>query len=197
MINLKKANKEYLREERFINGFNSDGETITYLLNGKQEISVEYDEEIELKLLDTMGKQMKDSVEQLGSIQYRAYEEQIIAATGLSLSASLLAFGECIAAKAFCFPAAVLPLITWGTEYSNYVKDAKKIDSIDKYALYLENQELLNAYAEKLFREAGEPEGFIPAYVTPNDVDGYSLKELQELIDGIKAENDEVKLTLN
>ena len=197
MINLRKQSKEHIMEERFINGFNSDGKTITYFLNGKVLASADYEESKELKLLMAMENQMKEAVENASSIQYRTYEEQLIAATGLSMCASMIFLGSGLGARPFFYPTAVLPFLTWVCEYSNYVKDTRTVESIEKYKLYLENQELLNSYAEKLFKEAGEPEGYLPAYVTPNDVDGYSLKELQELIDGIKEDNEQAKLTLD
>ena len=202
MRDISQKNKEYLRDNQFINGFYSEGNKITVYFNNKHKVVLDFDDELkkekkELELLKTMESQMKTAVDKMGAIQYSAFEEQTIAATGLTLGASLALFGDIIGGGTFFFPASLLSLTAFATEYGNYLKDETTLRSIDKYTLYLENKELLDKYAEEQFASVGSPEGYTPAYITSNDVDGYSVQELQELINGIKSDNEQSKLVLD
>ena len=75
----------------------------------------------------------------------------------------------------------------------NLTRCGKLVDAIRKYDFYNEYRFLINGYIKKLFNEEEDKEGYEPNYITVNDLDKYTLKELQELVEGIQQEYKEEK----
>ena len=81
-----------------------------------------------------------------------------------------------------------------------YSKSIKKSDEIEKYNLFLENEDLIN---EEIIREFNEHQEWVndeslePNTMTINDLDHYTYKEILDIIEMIKeSNNNEQKLVL-
>lgn len=179
----------------FISGYRSDGTVLDIVYPSGKTQSFRYSEEKEKAILAMMEDQVKTATK-----NYREYSSQEDFHTAVSslygmLSIMMSAVATRPNAQMFLgFGAAFL--LGAIRQFKKAATESEKIDTIRKCSYFLKHQDLINDYIKKLYDEETNIDGYEPNYMTLNDMDSYSLKELKELVEGIKTDNEEAKLTL-
>ena len=190
MLTFKDKNPNYLQDERYINGYESDGEKIIVYFNDGYKFEIdEYDE----KIIDDLNNQMVKQYEE-ASLHRNSYLTDVLVNRNTIIGTNgILAM---LIGAASYLPSWILPLIISAppllaitiNSYKDMRNNMKLIDALDKYIYWSKYQLLIKGYNRLLFNEEKDTEGYEPYYITPNDLESYSLQELQELVEGIKEE---------
>ena len=191
MLTFKERNKKNLKDELYINGYESDGKTITIYFNDNNKMTTDYSKEKITELRKTMRSQYEDAIHHVSG--YRA--DASVDSSSIIGSNFILALliGGSILLPSFIIPTLLASPVLLGIIYSSYkdmIIKTKYLNAIEKYRYWRNWQHFINGYIFLSFNELTDKEGYEPNYITENDLESYSLEELKEMVEGIKADYD-------
>lgn len=188
MLTYKKIDRNNY-QNKYINGFDSNGKTITIYYNDNCVMLEPYSKEKIRELTDTMRKQFDDATHKY--YQYttdaKVNSNTII---GMHVITGLLGFGAANS-PSFKVPTLIaLPVIVGIIfhAYKDLIKCLKRKEELEKYKFYKQWAYYINGYQVLSFNGEKDKEGYEPNLITVNELDGYSLQQLKEIVEGINEE---------
>ena len=187
---------DYLYNMKFINGYDRiDDLLIVYYDNDESKTEmIPYSYAAEKEILDKMKRQVLTAQSIFSTYKKDYSQDKMFFGMDAALSIVNLGIANLTQHPGVHYTIAGISGLMALFFGASAFRDKEKMDEVQKYIYFLEHQKLINEDIIDHFMQEDDIEGFEPNTLSLNDIESYSLKELQEMVEGIEEQNRQRKL---